>query len=764
MSRVVRNAVALVLFTLVAAFPGVIAPAMALAAPTTGRLEIVAMNNNQDVTGQCQVGVVSEDGSVFRMLTPIGGVISADLPPGPYQCTVMYVSKSGAVSIAQVAADIRAGAVTRRTAIIGGTSMPGFSQPAYKSGEGINKPAGRGSVNLDDVMAHDELVAMAEALKEEYYSGLSLKEKHAIDSELRKLDREEPFLSRAVTEMTSMAATMAGMSASEAMSSILAAAAVEAKPDHALAVCNLGGVLHLLERLEDSVEVLKYARSLESKSPVILTNLANSAYDLGDEKTAEKLYNSALRCDSEYAPAHRGLGDLYFARGKWKEALEHYLKTAEYGYSARAGRAISDVQTESGDDDLPPPPWSSAGGQGGSGSSGSSGSSGLSVFSAGGQSLSLSQIRIPPGPFWPDYVTLAKSFDGLFRSASKHLEMMGGAGSNGRPGGASSGGPGVISYSKQLDQLTYLASYYGSKIKKASECANGSDFSGFTMGEMMRLDDEVREIQARWEKALINATTEEQIKKILEAWCRELDALHQAYFARWMGEAKRYYSELSLLLEEFQQDAAPIVTSIYDPNVFREADDLRRGFILVNVGSVIQDWSGAAIGFATPLGPPCNRAGVAGNVEEADVPQGEAEPCPFKNGKKLKISIGPLSLSLDCTTLGVDFGEGLVVGGDWNFKEKRVTSLRVGVGAKAEVGVGISGGDGSYALGLTAGGSTSMKAEFTFDEGGGVSDIRGSYESGAGVSGSVLGVGSDASVSTSLVVGTGGYGDVALGR
>ncbi|HBK59263.1 MAG TPA: hypothetical protein DDZ84_00520, partial [Firmicutes bacterium] len=88
---------------------------------------------------------------------------------------------------------------------------------------------------------------------------------------------------------------------------------------------NFGAMLRLIGKLRDSITVLLAARELEPRSPMILTNLANSVYELGDSYAAETMYNEALMATGDFGPALTGLGNIYMDRKDYGRALEVML-------------------------------------------------------------------------------------------------------------------------------------------------------------------------------------------------------------------------------------------------------------------------------------------------------------------------------------------------------------------------------------------------------------------------------------------------------
>jgi len=122
-------------------------------------------------------------------------------------------------------------------------------------------------------------------------------------------------------------------------------------------------------------------------------------------------------------------------------------------------------------------------------------------------------------------------------------------------------------------------------------------------------------------------------------------------------------------------------------------------------------------------------------IEDPDVPADEDDKCPFKGGVKFSISLGPIEYKVDCTTVEIGFTAGAAASLTWDFKNKRVTQLFVGVGVET--------GAASTKLGGKVG------AQITFDSDSSVSDI--SFEASGSVK--VGPLGTEASLNSGLVVG-----------
>lgn len=624
--------------------------------------------------------------------------------------------------------------------------------------------------DLDVVI--DSVQVLAEAFASEHYANLDLEESSFVHDKLYMLHGDGASLDRAVLEITSAAAMLGGMGVSESVASVFSAMAVVVRPDDALALCNFGAMLHLLDRLDDSVTVLELARLVEPASPVIITNLANSLYDLGDLDTARKLYLDALALDSTYGPARRSLGDLYLAAGDWCKALEQYLAAAEFGFTSGVKRGIgeaTDAATKDGGrGNLPPPLGTVSAGIGPR--EPSPGRSGLSVFQAGEPAHPLAQLRIPNIPQWSDYVALANSSQELnelsVSVATQMRDVL--AGYPGSDVGSTVGGR--IGYDKQRTQQAYLERYYREQINDLQE-RHGGLFTNITSSVLGPLDEELYRISETYQERILAIVVsggseekiEQEIAEAIESWCKEQDAVHSKYYGEWLNKAQQYYAELRLLLEMYIRDSAPILTSIYDPTSFKLADIDRQLFVLTEVQDMALGWAGASTSFFGCLYPPCSHG--ADPVETDTLSDNANQPpdCPFAGGRKLKIDLGIVALTIDCTTVGIDGGELITGGLDWNFKERRIAALRLGMGASMGGGVYSEQASRDGALGtktgLGAGGSMGLGFELTFDGNGSVSDIQGRWDMGAYGTTPAGGY----SPAVSLVAGTSGAGDVSFG-
>jgi tetratricopeptide (TPR) repeat protein len=116
------------------------------------------------------------------------------------------------------------------------------------------------------------------------------------------------------------------------------ACAVKINPLDTLSVNNFGAYLRMLDSTKTALSVHLYANSLFSQSPVILTQIGCSYFELKDYRKAEDYFKEALKYDPGFGQAHSALCDLYLQTGRWKDALQQ-LFAAVVGNGMSYGNA-----------------------------------------------------------------------------------------------------------------------------------------------------------------------------------------------------------------------------------------------------------------------------------------------------------------------------------------------------------------------------------------------------------------------------------------
>lgn len=748
----IRATLALLLFVLYALAFG--EPAIASAGAggePSGRLELTVLSGAEDVCARCTVMATNMSTGHTAMLTiSPSGALAAELPAGTYMVIVMPpggigspaaapTGQIGAVLPTMLNVVIVAGQTATKTVVIGGPIMPDEFIESDFDLFGLDTEGGypqAAAVDLDAVVADDELVALARKYHDIYWGRLSFDERSLVESLTWKMDIRSggAAQSRDVEEITTAAAAMAAPGASRSASVVLAARAVMEMPGLGLALNNFGAILRLLGEITDSVVVLRAAREVDPESPMILTNLANSVRELGDSRMAESLYLEALRARDDFGPALSALGEIYMARGDYEKAIDMLMRGSKMGFCAAVSDSLVDAldQAYGDSDQVPPrpPAWDNND----------------SLASAIGVAPLVAQhshpvLVLPRFGDWGSIDSLAGSMGPLSETMGRiavelssavqqdvNLKRQRMATTNPRDYDIAGSFP--VTFEKQDLHLRLIKDYFWKTavqaIDRATEQAD-ADASRERYGSMAQ----------RYAERMAAAGSEEAARRIAAEFCAEAAAFARREFARNKPIWAAMNTAVVAAIEDYWAFCQPILDSIYDPITYKLAELERR----ITAYSMIQmAYDQTVVLAAMPTShSQCGNCGGTGKaaapVGDADVPPDPDDKCPFKGGSKFSLSMGPISYSVTCTTVEIGFAAGGAASLTWDFKNKRVTQIFVGVGAQS--GMGTAGLGGKFG------------AQVTFDPDGSVSDIS----SAASGSASLGPVSSGASTNGGLVVG-----------
>ncbi|MGB4337435.1 MAG: tetratricopeptide repeat protein [Bacillota bacterium] len=665
-----------------------------------GTVELTVLRDGEDVTSEYMAMATSESSMMPRMFNPSpAGTLAAHLPAGWYTVVVMHASAMGGASISQMPAmiqvNISAGETVRRVVEVSGGGFKALQglfdslqSVGYEGPDDLGHTADIPGepIDLDVVPSTDEVVGLARRYYDEYWELLDFEEQQSVRWITQRIAGATSLVPTEadVAEVTSAAVALAAPGASREMPVVLAAQAVMAMPEHVLALNNFAAILRLLDELRDSITVLLAARKLDPQSPMILTNLANSLYELGDVAAAEALYNEALQANDSFGPALTALGNIYMARRDYKRALEMMLRGAQAGsYSSSVEEACCEALDAAYDDpdSLPPPPpmWQTGGG--GAEASGGAG--------AGGTQMTL---IVPRMADWSSIESL-KSFNetgipqivaminrGVVSSAA-HVQQFAAALQLGAVRGTGYGDSVFkLSYDNQVLHLRLIHKYFRALFDRANRQAHEEL-------QFDRVQEEYMRIHQSFLDRLKAAATQEQVDAAWARFCAEATSFARTEFARSKSIWMKYYPEAAAAIEDYWAFSRNVLDTTYDPTTYRYHEASLRYETYGMMSEMAAMCSGLAV---LPLiHADCGRCGGTGVVptheDEMNVPESD-DKCPWKDGKKFSINLGPISYKVDCSTVEVGFA--LIAAGSlkWNFKEKRVASVFVGVGGQAGVG------------------------------------------------------------------------------
>jgi Tfp pilus assembly protein PilF len=103
---------------------------------------------------------------------------------------------------------------------------------------------------------------------------------------------------------------------------------LEMRPDDTPAALNLGALLYSQKRYEDAIGIYREAVARDPQSTAARNNLAEAYRAAGDRASARREFDTLLKENPDYAPAHYGLALLYddAKQGDRRRAAEHYRR------------------------------------------------------------------------------------------------------------------------------------------------------------------------------------------------------------------------------------------------------------------------------------------------------------------------------------------------------------------------------------------------------------------------------------------------------
>jgi tetratricopeptide (TPR) repeat protein len=749
----IQATLALLLSVLCAlAFGGSALASAAAGAEPTGRLELTLLSGAEDVSAGCMVMATNMSTGHAAMLTmSSSGTLAAELPAGMYMVIVMPpggVGSAAATPTGQIGVVlptmlnvvIVAGQTAKETVVIGGPIVPDeFDDSGFEDFFDLDSQGGHpraADVDLSAVPTDDELIALARRYYDLYWDRLTLDERLFVESLTWKIDIRSggPAPTRDVEEITTAAAALAAPGASRSASVVLSARAVMEMPGLGLALNNFGAILRLLGEITDSVVVLTAAREVDPESPMILTNLANSVRELGDVGMAETLYLQALQTTNDFGPALSALGEIYMARGDYEKAIDMMMRGSKMGFCTRVNDSLTDALDEAyGDSDrVPPrpPAWDSS----------DSLASVVSVVPLMAQ-RSKAVLILPRFGDWGSIDSLAGSMEPLsevmgkimaedFSAVQQSVNLKRQVIAATSPQDYDIPGEFPLRFEKQLLHLRLIEDYFWKTAVQATDQAN----------KQANLDASLERYTSmvqRYAQRALAAGTEEDAEKIAAEFCTEAAAFARREFAKNKPIWAAMNGAVVAAIEDYWAFSQPVLDSIYDPTTYKLAE-LDRRITAYSMTKMAYDHTVmlASMPIAHSECPRCGGTGIAeAPVGDASVPPDPDDKCPFKGGSKFNLSLGPVDYSVTCTTVEIGVSAGATASLTWDFKNKRVTQIFVGVGAQ--------GGAGPVKLGGKFG------AQVTFDADGSVSDISGTASGSTGFGP----VSAGASTNGGLVVG-----------
>jgi tetratricopeptide (TPR) repeat protein len=546
-------------------------------------------------------------------------------------------------------------------------------------------------------VAEADVIAIAQAWKSQIEALVPAGDKIFIDADLKRVTdlQNDSMRTRGARELSSVAMIMMGSNNGYQQAIIYACQAVISASKDPLILNNFGALLRDNDSLDASRKVLLFARIQAPWAPAVLTNLGNTMFEMGDVDKAEKTFLEALRNNSKYGPAHKSLGVLYMARGDVLKAAEQLILSAEFAYGPSTGKLLAQATAHGGGIQAPP-----------------NASSGYNPSSSQRPDMSsmpaVEQLTTPDFPNWSGLDALGASHDGL-----KSVESA-------TTGEALKIVSDMLSMKDEImaldidaktrfaniarvneraaTQLEYLRAYYEDRSaevkKKYDEGMKPVDES--LKKAIDQLDGILESKKAQWEQSCNSSVPAcaQSWAEFEQTWGRQTKSSYDEWFAKWKQLEREAYEADRMLAEEFWLYSAQYMDQMYDGQgyFYKMQDMLRRQTVCGLLGTHVSIWSL----YGTSITPLYQIAVTLAKVEipqfqpspdpAAKIPKKEnGPPCPFQKGQKLKVNIIAVSVAVDCESIELEGGEGIILGGKYNFKT-RETELSISGGLKAGLG------------------------------------------------------------------------------
>ena len=178
------------------------------------------------------------------------------------------------------------------------------------------------AVNIQATAINKEMVVkIADRFFQRAYKQVDAIAKSRYDLEFNSAEKKN-FNAASVKKLTSSGAFLLQFGNDHYEACIYLASAVKINPVETLAVNNFGSYLRTIDSTKTALSVHLYANSLFSQSPVILTQIGCSYFELKDYKKAEDYLKEALKYNPGFGQASSALSDVYLQTGRWKDALQ----------------------------------------------------------------------------------------------------------------------------------------------------------------------------------------------------------------------------------------------------------------------------------------------------------------------------------------------------------------------------------------------------------------------------------------------------------
>jgi tetratricopeptide (TPR) repeat protein len=603
---------------------------------------------------------------------------------------------------------------------------PGQQPPQVKKQEPAN-------FALKIAPTKDNIVAIADRFYQRSLKTLDAISKSQFNQDWKAAENEK-FSLKAVRKLTTAGATLITFGNDHNLACVYLASAIKALPTDTLAINNFGGYLRIIDSIQTSLPVLLYANKLFAQSPVILTQIGCSYFELKDYVQAEKYLKEALKYNPDFGQAHTALCELYIQQKKLREAiLELFAGVKGMGASySQASGSFNQIQQQ----------YNSAGGSGASAKeefwnetknqikpNGNSGSAG-----GASEKAKMPSFELPPRvEDWLEgggFINAVQTFAGFGNYMQEFVAEF----------------QQVHNQVPVLPPNAYLRDYPNERF--ALDCITemffkeSKDKDDKYKEELDKIIDKVNKAKEQYIQDLLKFTEEfkscadgcgtdgacvEQChRKFCQKECpnaNNFNKLLRYEYNEWVKAYQKYVQDQEKTLNDLYGFSQPWLQKIYSPYWNRIYSWEVKRVALSVIGNCYAYYPQAFQNLShNSCGEDCSVWADNWTISiEADYKKKPKAPeCDQK--QKVSIGVAMCGIDFECESIEIGCAAVLATSLKRNFKNKS-TTVFIGVGVEAEFGVAKAGAKAGFTLTKTAGGDTDVgvKGEVSGTVGGPIS-------------------------------------------
>ena len=472
------------------------------------------------------------------------------------------------------------------------------------------------------------------------------------------------------------------LSAGAGSASVFSAAwSVKQNPSDIVSINNLGAALSGMGDEKTALRVLLYGHSLRPDMSLIEINAAWAFFNLGDIKNAETRLKKLTLDDDVGASAYLGLAAIEETRNNQTSAAVYYKKADDLqrtplSFAGVRKSSKKNSSSNSGDGDT------------GQDSGNHTGGNTQSDTETGVIELPSDLASVPEEEIGK-IITFEQTK--LAEIRERYLQLIEELKQRAKAYSTTYSGNVLFFFERNYDRETMMIDeldkfYFGeeSQFEKIREKAIDNNLE-----KSLKILNVYNTEYSVLANKLAATSDEHSSKMILYQMCKLSQRTYKSLYELYYVNNSKWSNSLNHAIKSYYSSTNQIFSNIYDP-LLLDILNVQRQLLIVGLKTELNIYQGWAMGYAknykelecVPPPPPPAPAPKESNLEDA-----KSIKCPLGNGRGF--SVGVVSMKLDCSSIEVSGGQGLLTSIKYDFKNDQ-TTIFLGVGVKKE-GVVLSG-------------------------------------------------------------------------